>query len=64
MSKSTSQIGMTAVECRNELRKLVEYLRGEGYADYGWRGDEAGWSPVETAIRAMRELSAIKKAKP
>jgi hypothetical protein len=38
-----------------EVNKLVEFFRKEGYMRFGLNGDNMGWSPAETAIRAMRE---------
>jgi hypothetical protein len=38
-----------------EFDKLVDFFRNEGYQRFGLNGDDKGWSPAETAIRAMRE---------
>lgn len=38
-----------------ETAKLIEFFRKEGYMRFGLNGDNMGWSPAETAIRAMRE---------
>lgn len=38
-----------------ELQKLVEFFRSrDGYRHFGLEGDQMGWSPAETAIKAMR----------
>jgi hypothetical protein len=40
---------------------LVEYFRGEGYADFGWYGDTMEWSPEETAIHFLKEGQALRR---
>lgn len=49
-------------EAEIELAKLVEFFRGEGYGRFGWNGDVQGWSPAETAIRAMLECVSLSMA--
>ena len=43
---------------KSEKAKLVEVFRGEG-ASFGQDGDDANWSPAETAIEAMRMLKRL-----
>lgn len=57
-SRTPKPKAMTNVE-----HKLVEFFRGEGYTEFGNNGDLEGWDPAETAIRAMRELTAARHSK-
>lgn len=41
--------------------QLTVYFSGEGYARFGWNGDECGMSPVQTALDALREYDALLK---
>lgn len=50
-----AQIMMVAT-VKREIDKLVGHFNGDGYARFGVRGDEDCLTPVETAIRAMREF--------
>lgn len=38
-----------------EVNELIQYFRNEGHR-LGWQGDQYGWTPEQTAIKAMREL--------
>lgn len=46
---------ITDAEAQRELRKLIEFFRGEG-SQLGNDGDHDGLSPADTAIRAMRKM--------
>jgi hypothetical protein len=54
-------LNMSTAECREEMRKLLNYFRGEGFAPFGNDGDHDCLTPAETAIRAMRELAALRQ---
>lgn len=47
-----------------EIAKLIEYFRKDGYQEYGWHGDEKGFSPAETAIYFLRERATLGKSAP
>jgi hypothetical protein len=42
-------------QCENAL---VEFFRNDGHK-LGWQGDAFGWTPEQTAIKAMKELLRI-----
>lgn len=46
-------------ELGKELKKLIAYFNAEGYSRFGYRGDGDNLTPVDTAIRAMREYDAL-----
>src|SRR5690348_7313428 len=45
-----------------EINKLIEYFNDEGYQEYGWHGDEKGFTPAETAIHFLKERAQLYKA--
>lgn len=50
---------MMQVVLKKEFQLLVSYFNGDGYSQFGFRGDGDGLSPVQTAIRAMREFDTF-----
>lgn len=55
-----TRISLTDRECKAEVRKLIDFFRGEGYSKFGWEGDQQGWTPAETAIHAMRAFMNLR----
>lgn len=46
---------------KTEKQKLVDFFRSDEGDELGRAGDHDNLTPAETAIRAMRELIALKK---